>query len=164
MSTQRLFALIALFAAFLAASGFILQYGFHVIPCQMCWWQRYAHYTILAAALGGLWVSSQPNPPSMRVRAFAGAIVGASALGLSYAIWQFAAQQNLLPWPPSCKSEGAQLLSTAAELISVINNTPIVPCDKENFTLLGLSLAAWNIPAMLATLLASIRIFQNRTA
>lgn len=163
MSTQRLFALVTLFAAFLAASGFILQYGFNVIPCQMCWWQRYAHYTILAAALGGLFTASRSSPKLLRIRAFSGVIVAASATGLAYAIWQFSAQQNWLPWPPSCKSEGAQLLSTAAELISVMNNTPIVPCDKENFTLLGLSLAAWNVPAMLATLFVGLRIFQGRS-
>lgn len=136
---------IAILAGALTLSGFTLQYAFHVLPCQMCWWQRYAHWAILAAALVGLAAPKRQRPALI-------AIALAAAAGLAVAAWQFAAQHQWLPWPETCTSTGAALIAATADLLAAMNNTQIVPCDRETFTLLGLSLAGWNIPAMLLVL------------
>lgn len=142
--------LITAFAAALTLSAFVLEHGFSVIPCKMCWWQRYAHWGVLVGGLAGLLL-----PPQFSKSAFY-AILTASLTGLGLAMWQFAAQQHWLPFPATCTSEGAQLLSATADLLAAMNNTKIVPCDKETFTFLGLSLAAWNIPAMLFVISLSL--------
>lgn len=139
-----------LFALALSASGFILQYGFNVIPCEMCWWQRYAHWAIAGFALAGL---AAPNKNIRLAMAFA--IAAASLAGLYIAGWQLAAQHNWLPFPPSCSGGGIDM-ADPANLLAAMDSTHIVPCDKETFKLLGLSLAGWNIPAMLATLAGAI--------
>lgn len=142
--------LIALLSGALIISALILQYGFNVIPCKMCWWQRYAHFAIFAASLFGL---SQPTHARNATY-----LVMLSALGgLGVALWQFAAQHQWLPYPPTCTSDAAQALAGAADLIAAMNNQPpLVPCDKETFLFLGISLAGWNIPAMAAVLALAI--------
>lgn len=142
-TTRQILLLLALFAALLSVSGFVLEYGFHVIPCKMCWWQRYAHWAILVLAMTGHTLPKYERPALI-------AIVLAALAGLVIAGWQFAAQHGWLPFPAACGADAAQTFSSADNLLNNLNRVKIVPCDKETFTLLGLSLAGWNIPAMLA--------------
>ena len=152
LSPTTVFAALLGFALALTASGFILEYGFNVIPCQMCWWQRYAHWAIGGFALIGYALPQRPMRISM-----AFAVGAASLVGLYIALWQVAAQHGVLPFPPSCTGTGGAMAG-ATDLLAAIGTTKVVPCDKETFTLLGLSLAAWNIPAMLTTLAGGILI------
>lgn len=154
MNPRQILLTLAAFAALLSASGFILEYGFHVLPCKMCWWQRYAHYTILTASLLGL-AAPRLTKPAL------GAILIAAGTGLAIAAWQFAAQHGWLPFPASCTSDAAQSFATAQNLLESINQTKVIPCDQETFTLLGLSLAGWNIPAMLLTLALGLLGLKN---
>jgi disulfide bond formation protein DsbB len=143
VAPRTLLAGLGLWGLGLLVSGFVLEYGFGVLPCPMCWWQRYAHAAIaLAAALG--WLANRP-------RVGAAGVAAAAAAGLGVAVWQVAAQQGWLPYPPSCAGEG-QVMAVGADLLSAMATTHVVPCDLESFRLLGLSLAAWNIPAMLLAL------------
>lgn len=137
--------LLAAFAAVLSIAGFILEYGFNVLPCHMCWWQRYAHYGILALSLIGL-----VTPKFMKPALIAISLTACAGLGI--AMWQFAAQHGWLPFPASCTSAGMPSYAGAQDLLAAMQATKVVPCDKETFTLFGLSLAGWNIPAMLAIL------------
>ncbi|MCA3243900.1 MAG: disulfide bond formation protein B [Alphaproteobacteria bacterium] len=127
----------------LLASGFMLEYGFGVLPCPMCWWQRYAHAAIAGCAALGYWAN--------RPRIGAAGVVAAATAGLGVAAWQVAAQQGWLPYPPSCAGED-QVLVAGADLLSAMATTHVIPCDLETFRLLGFSLAAWNLPAMLLAL------------
>jgi disulfide bond formation protein DsbB len=145
-----LFAALLAFALALTASGFILEYGFGVIPCKMCWWQRYVHWAIAGFALIGLAIH---NKQARLAMAFA--VAAASIAGLYIALWQFAAQHHWLPFPPSCSGGGISM-ADPTNLLAAMDSTKIVPCDKENFKLLGLSLAGWNIPAMAFTLALSV--------
>lgn len=135
----------------LSAAGFILQYGFGVIPCQMCWWQRYAHWAIAALAALGLAAQATRRSPALPLTG----IIVAAATGLAIAAWQFAAQHGWLPFPPTCVTDPNAILAPAEDLLTAMNQVKIVPCDQENFKLIGLSLAGWNIPASLAAIALS---------
>ena len=37
--------------AVLLAGAYVSEYGFGLYPCDMCWWQRYAHFAAVALAL-----------------------------------------------------------------------------------------------------------------
>lgn len=155
MTPRQTLLLLTAFAATLTASGFILEYGFGVLPCQMCWWQRYAHWAIFALSLLGLTL------PAKRASLCLVPLCLVSLTGLSLAVWQFAAQHGWLPFPASCTSSAAQALSSAQDLLANLNRVKIVPCDKETFKILGLSLASWNIPAMLAMIAAAVYTLKN---
>lgn len=148
-TSRQTLLLLIFFAAVLSASGFVLEYGFGVLPCKMCWWQRYAHWAILALTMTAYTLPQAQRPATMAI--------GVAALtGLGIAVWQFAAQHGWLPFPASCVSDASQAFSSADDLLNNLNRVKIVPCDKETFKLLGLSLAGWNIPAMLAILGLSV--------
>lgn len=135
---------LALLAAGLSASGFVLEYGFGVMPCPMCWWQRYVHWAIGAVALVAALKPARPV-----VLAASGGIMLLALGGLGIAVWQFSAQHGWLPFPASCTSHGSEALVMGGDLLAAMQATHVVPCDRETFKLLGLSLAGWNIPSML---------------
>lgn len=146
------FGFLLAFAMALTAAGLVLEHGFGVVPCKMCWWQRYAHWAIVALASLG-WIWPQKGPRVVVVTALAGAALA----GLYIACWQFAAQHGWLPFPPSCSMSDAQMLNADADsLLEAMANTRVIPCDRELFRLLGLSLAGWNIPAMLVVLAVAV--------
>ena len=35
----------------LLGGAYLSQYGFGLAPCEMCWWQRYAHFAAIAFAV-----------------------------------------------------------------------------------------------------------------
>ena len=145
---RQTLTLLLLLGLTLTASGFVLEHGFGVIPCKMCWWQRYAHWAIAAFAALGLTLPRLTRPALM-------AIMAATATGLAIASWQFAAQHGWLPYPPTCAADPSAALASAEDLLTAMNKVKIVPCDKESFKLLGLSLAGWNIPASCAAIALS---------
>ncbi|PIZ30586.1 MAG: hypothetical protein COY40_04265 [Alphaproteobacteria bacterium CG_4_10_14_0_8_um_filter_53_9] len=142
--------LLAVLAVGLLMAAQVLEHGFGVLPCKMCLWQRWTHFGILFFAMMGFW--------AMRWRLFGFeklAIVGVSGMvgyGLGIALWQFAAQQAWLPFPSGCTGDASMVLAQAGDLMASLAEVRIVPCDKETFTLLGLSLAGWNVLVMLGVL------------
>ncbi len=126
--------------------GLVLEHAFGVLPCPMCWWQRYAHAAILGLALAAL-----VAPASKRTSGLAWAICATAMGGLAVALWQFAAQHHLLPYPASCTATGTTLSQTT-DLLTSMAHTKVIPCNLETFQLLGLSLAGWNIPTMLGVI------------
>ena len=48
-------------AALLAGAYGSQYFGGHLFPCEMCWWQRYAHFAALAAAILAYALSSLPT-------------------------------------------------------------------------------------------------------
>ena len=114
-------------------------------PCDLCYVQRGAHAAGLAlgaVALGlgargfGLW--RWPALAASAALAF-GAATAAYQLGLEQGWWQgFTACSA----PPS-------LDLSPDELIAQFRSAPAVRCDEVQWSLLGLSMAGWNIPLSL---------------
>jgi disulfide bond formation protein DsbB len=115
----------------LLAGAYVSEYGFGLYPCEMCWWQRYAHFAALALALAA-WLA-----PAARV------LLWLSALGIavSAVIGLFHAGVEYGWW------EGLTACSTTAlsgDPLDAILNTPVVRCDVAQWSLMGVSLAGWN--------------------
>jgi disulfide bond formation protein DsbB len=116
----------------LLGGAYLSQYGFGLYPCEMCWWQRYAHF-----AAAGLAMISFLAPPRRGWVLLAGlAIVVAGLLGgfhagVEYGWW-----------------EGLTRCATAdlggGDPLSAIMNAPMIRCDEVQWSLFGISLAGWN--------------------
>lgn len=130
----RLERMIALLTPLLLLGGaYVSQYVFGLYPCEMCWWQRYAHFAALVLALAA-WAM----PARRWLVAFTGiaiaisAVIGAFHAGVEYHWWQGLTR---------CTSNAAV---GAANPLDAIMNAPIVRCDAAPWALAGISLAGWN--------------------
>jgi disulfide bond formation protein DsbB len=107
----------------------------------MCWWQRYVHWAIgFFAALGLLLHWDRVGLTLAGTAAFVGAGI---------ALWQVLVQQKWVPLPATCGGHGVEIAG-ANDLLAALQSAPPPLCDEVSFTIFGLSLAAWNLPIMLA--------------
>ena len=70
-------AIALLVPAALLAGAYVSQYGFGLYPCEMCWWQRYAHFAALVPAVLAFVVPGDARRLMVRI---AGAVILIAAL------------------------------------------------------------------------------------
>jgi disulfide bond formation protein DsbB len=142
-------------AALLAgAYGSEIWGGLH--PCEMCWWQRYAHFAGLAFALASLLLRNAPDRGRSFVWLAALAILTSGGIGAYHA----GVEAGIFEGFTTCTSTTSAGLSSE-ELLKQIMAAPIVRCDDIQFSFLGISMAGWNailsIAAALSILWLSLR-------
>lgn len=116
----------------LGAVGF--QYLGGLAPCEMCFWQRYAHLAVLAvAALAML--------TSRRVLGWLAVLAMAAAAGL--ALYHAGVEQKWWAGVTACTAPVGAGMSTA-DMMDALLNAPLTRCDEIPWSLLGLSMAGWN--------------------
>ena len=132
----RLIALLLPSALLGAAYG--SQYIGGLYPCEMCWWQRYAHFAALPFAL--LAFSAAAGTP--RARAFT--LMAALAIAVSGAIGVYHAgvELKIFEGLTTCASTASG--ASTADLMKAILNAPIIRCDQVQWSFLGISMAGWN--------------------
>ena len=127
-------ALALLVPAVALGVAFGSQYLGGLWPCDMCWWQRYAHMAALALALVAFLV---------RGRGFV--LLAALAIAVSGAIGFYHAGVELHYFKgfTECTSSVATGGSTD-DFLKAIMNSPMVRCDEVQWSFLGISMAGWN--------------------
>jgi disulfide bond formation protein DsbB len=117
----------------LLGGAYIGQYAFGLFPCEMCWWQRYAHFAALALALLALAVPRSRLPVALAGLAIAvSAAIGFYHAGVEYHWWEGLT---------ACSST---VTATGGNPLDAIMNAPLIRCDVPQWTLFGVSLAGWN--------------------
>jgi disulfide bond formation protein DsbB len=117
----------------LLGGAYLSEYGFGLVPCEMCWWQRYALFAGLPFAVLG-WT----KPAARWLTALAllglliGGLIGGYHAGVEYGWWE-----GLTTCTTGVSFAGADPLEA-------ITNAQIVRCDEVQWDLLGTSLAGWN--------------------
>ena len=120
------------------AAAFGSQYLGHLVPCEMCWYQRYAHFIGLGFAVLALLLSRMPD----RGRSF----VWLSALGIfaSGALGAFHAGCERKLWDCMTQCTAPPVSGSATDILNDIMSRPMVRCDDIQFQLFGVSMAGWN--------------------
>ena len=125
-------------ALLLGALGF--QYLGGLAPCPLCLWQRWPHGAAVVIALLGTTLFWRFQRPVL----FAG---GASMVaGAGLAAYHGGIERGWWPGPSAC-SAPARLDMPTGELLDRIMAAPLVRCDEIPWSLLGLSMANWNMLA-----------------
>lgn len=148
MKRYVLIATLGSAALLLGALGF--QYLGGLPPCKMCIWQRWPH---LAAIVIGLvaWKSESRN------LAYLGAVAVLITAGIGF--YHAGVEQMWWEGPNTCTSGGIEGLTTE-QLMEQIMGAPLVRCDEIQWSLFGLSMAAWN--AVISFALAGIWLMGAR--
>ncbi len=134
LARARTIALLLPLALMAGALG--SQYIGHLVPCEMCMWQRYPHYAaILAAALA---ILLRRTPLSRPLTILAGLLIlvsgaiGGFHAGVEYKWW---------PGPQHCTG---LVHATGADFMKQLLAAPLIRCDEPQWTLAGISLAGFN--------------------
>lgn len=133
----RLIALLLPLA--LLGGAFALEYLDHLYPCEMCWWQRYAHIAALVPAALAFTAPAESSRSRFLTLLAALAIAVSGAIGVYHA----GVEAKVFQGFTQCTAEVTRGISTS-DLLKQLTHAPLVRCDEVQFRFLGLSLAAWN--------------------
>ena len=133
MANRLARALALLVPLALLGGAYLSQYGFGLYPCELCWWQRYAHFAALALGIAA-WL----RPQAWAMTALAGVAIAVAGLiggfhaGVEYGWWQ------------GLTACSAPATAGGGDPLEAIMNAPLVRCDVAPWSLMGISLAGWN--------------------
>ena len=151
LSRRQLILLAGLGSAGLFFGALFFQFVLGVLPCKMCYWQRWPHRIGIVLGLIGVAI------PRALIAA-AGALNMAVSTGL--AIYHSGVERHWWLGPTSCTSRGVDLTTADCGLLDPNCGQGIVLCDQIAWQFLGLSMANYNAIAsaiMMVMLLVAIR-------
>ncbi len=141
------------------SNALIAEFIFHILPCEMCYNQRYPYYFIISIFIVFYFINKTSNIWLYVLTELA------VLYGLFYSVWHMGIEQNLLTGPSSCsgKLRGANSVSDLKEQIL---NQAVINCDEISWSMLGLSAATLNSILLLLLLLFNtifiFKIYNNK--
>jgi disulfide bond formation protein DsbB len=123
--------------AALLAGAFAFQFVGGLFPCEMCWWQRYAHMVALVLALLAYALTTFPDRGRSMVWLAALAILAAGLIGFYHA----GVEMKVFPGITTCT---AVAHGSAEDILKQVLAAPMIRCDQVQWSLLGISMAGWN--------------------
>lgn len=134
----------------LMLGAFAFQHLGGLPPCKMCIWQRYPHVVAIGIGLIALRFGNAALAWLGALAALVTAGIGGYHTGVERGWWE---------GPTSCSSQSISGLSVD-ELFDQIMSAPVVRCDEVAWSLMGLSMASWNM--VISLVLAGIWIAAAR--
>lgn len=146
--------LVPLLLLLVSAAVVGVTWGFQLIgglaPCELCLYQRWPYYAVIAAAALALLAGR---------RGVTAALLGLAALaflaGAGLALYHVGVEQHWIAGPAACTSSGGPARSIE-EFRRRLLAQQVVQCDQVQWSLFGLSLAGWNVVASLALALCCV--------
>jgi len=123
----------------LLAGAFGSEYLGGLYPCEMCWWQRYAHMAALVPGALAFTAPAETTRSRALILLAALAIAISGAIGVYHAGVEAKIFQGFTTCTALATSDGS-----TADLLKQIMNAPIIRCDQVQWSFLGVSMAGWN--------------------
>jgi disulfide bond formation protein DsbB len=136
-AAARLIALLLPLA--LLAGAFGSQYFGGLYPCEMCWWQRYAHMAALVPAAFAFTGPAESSSSRWLTLLAALGIAASGGIGVYHAGVEAGVFQGFTQCTALVSGGGS-----TAELLKQIVSAPLIRCDQVQWSFLGISLAGWN--------------------
>jgi disulfide bond formation protein DsbB len=133
----RLIALLLPLA--LLGGAFGSQYFGGLYPCEMCWWQRYAHMAALVPAALAFTAPASTSRSRALISLAALAIAVSGGIGVYHA----GVEAKIFQGFTTCTANVHHGASTA-DLLKEITHAPLFRCDEVQWSFFGISMAGWN--------------------
>jgi disulfide bond formation protein DsbB len=131
-------ALALLVPATLLAGAYGSEIWGGLYPCEMCWWQRYAHMAALGFAIVATLAGRMPDRGRSFVWLAALAILASGAIGFYHA----GVELGYFGGFTQCTT--ALSGGSTEDLLKSVFDAPLVRCDEVQWSLFGISMAGWN--------------------
>ena len=135
MTRNQLILFAAAGSLALVLGAFAFQYVGGLAPCVLCWYQRYPHMAAVVIGALALAIPGRALPILGALAALTSAVIGVFHVGVEQKWWEGLA---------TCTVNTMEGLSGADLLNTNITVGAPAACDKIAWSMLGLSMPAWN--------------------
>ena len=150
MRAARLYPLLMLGTSAAAlASAYIAQYVFGLEPCILCLYQRIPF--ALAIILAGVALF---RPDAAKI--IMALMIALFAFEGALAFYHVGVEQHWWAAATGC-SQAGEISNSPAEMLKNLQKSIPKPCDEVDWTILGISMAAWNV--LFSGCLAGLALF-----
>ncbi len=135
--SDRNFLIFIAFSAFSSlAYAYFAQHFYHVIPCSMCYYERYIYWSVGIISLLGLFT------PSFRIFLLR-ALGLVLAIGVGVGIYHLGIENHWWAAPASCT--GVPLAQSPQEFLMNLQSRPMARCDQVGWRIFGISATLLNL-------------------
>ncbi|MBQ4875264.1 MAG: disulfide bond formation protein B [Rickettsiaceae bacterium H1] len=117
-------------------TAYVMEHGFDIRPCKLCYYQRVAYFSSVLLALFAI-----IKPKKFIIIA----MIISFLLNGFIAGYQFAVEQHWTESIVSCVSKNIMNDLTDKEILDFTISSHEVRCDIPQFVFLGVSLSGWNM-------------------
>jgi len=129
------------------SAALVAQFGFGLLPCPLCLYQRVPYVAAAAIALVMLLV----RPGSKLGAALVGLCALAFFAGASIALFHVGVEQHWWQGLASCTSQGIAGAQSVEDLAALLSKpVKIASCDSVQWSMFGVSMAGYNLLASVA--------------
>jgi disulfide bond formation protein DsbB len=139
MPTAALLILAA--AAGSLAFALVMQYGFGVLPCELCLWQR---APFAAAALLAL-IAAVARPFGKHTKVLLGLSAALFFVNTGLAVFHSGVERHWWEFNSACTGSALDRVKSVEDMRRELLGKPAVRCDEISWSLFGLSMANFNI-------------------
>jgi disulfide bond formation protein DsbB len=125
--------------AAMLAGAYAFQYVGGLFPCEMCYWQRWAHMAGLAFGIAAFAFRGLPDGGRAFVWLAALGIFASGAIGA----WHAGVEAGIFEGATQCAAIAGGG-GTAEEALAGILSAPLIRCDQVPWSFLAISMAGWN--------------------
>ncbi len=122
--------------AALLGGALAFQYLGGLVPCEMCYWQRWPHGAAIVVALAAFVLPPRPARAAVVLAALLAMVSG--AIG----VYHWGVEQHIFLGLTRCSSSAAG--GDPAKVLQDIFAAPLVRCDQPQWSMFGISMAGWN--------------------
>jgi disulfide bond formation protein DsbB len=142
--TIRAFAGFVLLASVIVlGAALVSQYWGGLAPCELCLLQRWPWAAAIAISLVALIAGSRAALPWVAL------VLGiVFAFGVAFAFYHVGVEQHWFAGPAACTASSSGTLTLEDMKRLIIGIQPVL-CDRVQWSLLGVSMAGWNLLASL---------------
>jgi disulfide bond formation protein DsbB len=134
---------VTLIGAATLIGAWIFQYGFGIVPCELCLEQRYAYYFVIPA--GALLAIAASRGLETRWVALGLVVLALATLAnAGLATYHAGVEWGWWKGPTACTGPMVDF-GKAGNLLEQLNKVKVVRCDEVQWRFLGLSLAGYNV-------------------
>lgn len=129
----------------LLATAFGFEHLAGLVPCEMCWWQRWALMAAAFLAVGALVPGlAAAGRPALRKAAWLGGWAALLALAANAGIALFHAGVEQRWWQGLTRCTAPPVAGDMQTMMADILAQPLVRCDAVPWAMFGVSMAGWN--------------------
>src|SRR5216684_552027 len=154
MLTTRAFAGFVLMAsAIVLGAALLSQYWGGLAPCELCLLQRWPWAAAIAISLVALIAGSRTALPWVAL-----VLAVVFALGAAFAFYHVGVEQRWFAGPSACTASSSGAMTLEDMKRQILGTAPVL-CDRVQWSLLGVSLAGWNLLASLGMAAVCAAVF-----
>ncbi|MGE0664910.1 MAG: disulfide bond formation protein B [Sphingomonadales bacterium] len=128
-----------------------------LLPCQLCYWQRYAYYAAIPLAALSVFMAATRGMAAAKIPLL---LTGLTLLaGMGIAGYHAGVEFKWWPGPDTCSAP-----PVGGDIFFQDTGPGLIRCDEVPWSLFGVSMAGYNFVISGLLALAAFRLAQKRTA